>query len=165
MRKRTSLIALTVALGLLGAACSGGSGTAASGTASPTGEPATSPTLSPTATGGGGGGTITIGGQRANDHGTKDVSAQGQLEVQMNDFYFDPTIVKGTPGEQVTIELKNESGVLHNFSIQGQSIDQDVSPGEHQTVTVTIPQSGQAVFFCKYHQSLGMVGALEPSSG
>jgi plastocyanin len=109
------------------------------------------------------GGTTTIVGQKANDHGTKDVSGESSVELEQDNFYFEPTILKGTPGQKLTIELSNEGSALHNFSIPDQSIDQDVQPDTKGEVTVTLPDSGTVVFFCKYHQSQGMVGALEVS--
>jgi plastocyanin len=111
----------------------------------------------------GSGGTTTIAGQKANDHGTKDVSGESSVELEQDNFYFEPTVLKGTPGEKLTIELSNEGSALHNFSIPDQSIDQDVQPDAKGEVPVTFPDSGTLVFFCKYHQSQGMVGALEVS--
>jgi plastocyanin len=110
-----------------------------------------------------GGGTITIAGQKANDHGMRDVSGESSVEVEQDNFYFEPTVLEGTPGQKLTIELSNEGSALHNFSIPDQSIDQDVQPDAKGEVTVTFPNSGTLVFFCKYHQSQGMVGALEAS--
>jgi plastocyanin len=110
-----------------------------------------------------GGGTITIAGQKANDHGMKDVSGKSSVELEQDNFYFEPTVLEGTPGQKLTIELSNEGSALHNFSIPDQSIDQDVQPDAKGEVTVTFPDSGTLVFFCKYHQSQGMVGALEAS--
>jgi plastocyanin len=113
----------------------------------------------------GGGGTITIAGQKANDKGTKDVSGASSSELELDNegktYYFEPTILKGTAGQKITLELSNEGSALHNFSITDQGIDQDVPSEKKAEVTVTFPQSGTLVFFCKYHQTLGMVGALE----
>jgi plastocyanin len=113
----------------------------------------------------GGGGTTTIAGQKANDHGTKDVSGETSAELELdndgNEYYFSPTILKGSAGGKLTLELSNEGSALHNFSITDQGISQDVPSGTKAEVTVTFPQSGTLVFFCKYHQTLGMVGALE----
>jgi plastocyanin len=103
--------------------------------------------------------TMTINGDKANDHGTKTVSG-GELEVELDQFYFEPTVIKGPAGQKVTLELKNEGSTLHNFSLTDQGVSQDVAGGEDKKVTVTIPQSGIVEFFCKYHKSLGMVGEL-----
>ena len=107
---------------------------------------------------GGGGGKKTIAGVPANDHGSKNVS--GEAEVELDDFYFEPTVLRGKPGSQITLELKNEGSTEHNFSIDSQSIDNDVEGGEDAKVTVTFPKSGQLSFYCKYHKGSGMAGAL-----
>jgi plastocyanin len=109
--------------------------------------------------GGGGGGKKTIAGVPANDHGSKTVS--GETEVELDDFYFEPTVLKGKAGSKVTLELKNEGSTEHNLSIDSQGIDKDVEAGEDAKVSVTIPQSGEISFYCKYHKSMGMAGALE----
>lgn len=114
-----------------------------------------------------GSGTTTIAGEKANDHGTKSVSGSTfELEADngSNGFYFNPTVLKGTPGQRVTLEITNEGTVKHNFTVDSQKIDQDLKPGQTVKVAVTFPPSGQAEFHCEYHQSLGMVGALEASS-
>jgi plastocyanin len=108
----------------------------------------------------GSGGTMTIGSDTANDKGTTSVSGKTELEVEMDNFYFEPTVLKGTPGQELKIELSNEGSALHNFTLQAQSIDQDVVQGQKADVTVTFPQSGFLEFFCKYHKARGMVGEL-----
>jgi plastocyanin len=110
------------------------------------------------------GGKKMIAGVEANDHGTKDVSGEsGKVEVEMDDDYFEPTVLEGTPGQKVTLELKNEGERLHNLTIDGQSVDQDIGPEEEGEVDVTFPQSGEISFVCKYHKGVGMAGALAVS--
>lgn len=113
--------------------------------------------------GGGGeeGGTITVGGEKANDHGGKDVSGENELDLELDDFYFEPTVLTGAAGETLTLHLENEGSTEHNFSLTDQGIDQDVENGGKADVTVTFPDSSTLVFFCKYHQNMGMRGALE----
>ena len=109
--------------------------------------------------------TTTIGGVAAVSHGTKDVSGEtGKVEVEMYDYYFEPTVLEGKPGQKVTIELKNEGQTAHTFTVSAQSVDQEVQPGDEAEADVTFPQSGQVSFVCKFHKSMGMVGALEPAS-
>jgi len=109
--------------------------------------------------------TTTIGGVAAKSHGTKDVSGEtGKVEVDMYDYYFEPTVLKGKPGQKVTIELKNEGQTAHTFTVSAQSVDQEVQPGDEAEADVTFPQGGQVTFVCKFHKNMGMVGALEPSS-
>src|SRR5262245_58808496 len=106
------------------------------------------------------GGTTTVGGLKANNHGTKAVESSGRTEVELDDFYFEPTVLKGKAGEKVELELKNEGTVEHSFTVESQGIDKDLEPGDEGEVMVTIPKSGMVSFFCKYHKSDGMAGAL-----
>jgi plastocyanin len=146
MRGRTKfLLPLAVALVLVAAACGGYGGDSKSS--------------------GSEGGTTTVTGQAANDHGSKDVSGESKAEMEMYDYYFEPTVVTGKPGETITLELKNKGKVEHNLSIDGQSVDQNVAAGEQAEVQVTFPKSGTVSFFCKFHQSQGMAGGLTVSGG
>ena len=70
---------------------------------------------------GGGGGKRPIAGVSANDHGTKAVAGKGKTEVELDDFYFQPTVLEGKAGEQVTLELKNEGKVEHSFTVDSQN--------------------------------------------
>jgi plastocyanin len=111
------------------------------------------------------GGSTTIGGMAAELHGTKDVSNEtGKVEIELYDDYFEPTILKGTPGEKVTLELKNEGDNPHTLTISDQGVDQEVQPGDEAEVDVTFPKSGELAFVCRFHESKGMVGALEVSA-
>jgi len=118
--------------------------------------------------GGGGGGTSTesggdqrsIAGVQANDHGTKAVEDSGKTEVELDDFYFEPTVLEGKAGEQVELELKNEGDTAHSFTIDSQGVDKVIEPGDEAEVMVTIPKSGVVSFYCKFHKSSGMAGAL-----
>src|SRR5439155_6928283 len=104
---------------------------------------------------------ITVGSDKANDHGTKSVSGQSTFKLEADSFYFEPTVLKGSAGQQIKLEIDNETkSTLHNFSLQAQNVDQDIQAGKDATVTVTFPQSGTLEFFCKYHRSSGMVGEL-----
>jgi plastocyanin len=110
------------------------------------------------------GGTTTIGDVAANDHGTKDVSGESKVEVELDDDYFEPTVLEGKPGERVTLELKNEGGSEHNLTIEELQIDQDVEPDDEAEVEVAFPDSGTLTFYCKYHRGQGMAGAFRTAS-
>jgi plastocyanin len=113
----------------------------------------------------GGGEKKTVAGVQANDHGTKTASSSGKTEVELDDFYFEPTVIQGKPGAKVELELKNEGKTEHTFTIDSQGVDQDLQPGDEAEVTVTIPKSGAVSFYCKLHKSSGMAGALAVSGG
>jgi plastocyanin len=110
----------------------------------------------------GGGGQVNAAGVQANNHGAKSVS--GETKVELDDYYFEPTILKGKAGQKVTLELDNEGSVDHSFTIDSQSIDTVLAPGKEAKVTVTIPKSGSVSFYCKFHKSSGMAGALQSST-
>ncbi|MFN2594551.1 MAG: cupredoxin domain-containing protein [Actinomycetota bacterium] len=148
-KKGAGAIALALIAALMFAACGGGNDNSSSSSGSSSDK---------------GGGTITIQGQSANDHGTKDAAGASSVEVEMDDYYFSPTVITGTAGEKVTIELKNEGSTTHNFSVPSEHISKDVSPDSSASVQVTIPDSGETLFFCKFHASMGMRGGLQVSS-
>jgi plastocyanin len=110
-----------------------------------------------------GGGTTTIAGGPASDHGTKDVSGMSSADLALYDFYFEPTVLKGTLGQTIKLELDNKGKVEHNLTITGQQVDQNVAAGKKAEVQVTFPKSGTVSFFCKFHQSQGMAGGLTVS--
>lgn len=93
--------------------------------------------------------------------GTKDLSGAG-IEVELDDFYFSPTFIKGgTPGSTVKLELKNEGKQPHTFTSSALGLDETLQPGTSKDVSVTLPQSGATEFHCTFHQqSNGMQGAF-----
>jgi len=144
MRRGTVIVALAL-LVLAAAGCGSSSSSSSGGT---------------TTEESGGGGQKTIAGVKANDHGTKAAEDTGKTEVELDDFYFSPTVLTGKPGQKVTLELKNEGNTEHSFTIDSQNVDQELGPGEEAEVDVTIPKSGVVSFYCKFHKSSGMAGAL-----
>jgi plastocyanin len=157
MRRALMFAAVTLAV-VAAAGCGGSSG----------GSNASSTSTSEGSGSGGGGGQINAAGVQANDHGSK--AASGETKVEIDDYYFEPTVLKGTPGQKVTLELDNEGSTEHTFTVDSQGVDQELQPGDEAKVTVTIPKSGAISFYCKFHKSEGMAGALvangsSPSSG
>jgi plastocyanin len=152
MRRSTPLVitALAAASLLFAGACSSSSSSA-----------------SPAAAGSGSGaesGKITIGSDQANDHGTEDATGKSSFEIDANNdegFYFKPTILTGSASQSLTLEIKNEGTVPHNFSIESLGVDVTINPGSSQEVDVKFPASGTVEFFCSFHRSLGMAGELE----
>lgn len=146
--RRGVVIVAVVALVLIAAGCGSSSSSSSGGEGTTTEESS------------GNGGQKTIAGVNANDHGTKAVEDNGKTEVEMDDYYFEPTVLQGKPGEKVTLELKNEGQTEHTFTIDSQGVNQDLGPGEEAEVDVTIPKSGVVSFYCRFHKSEGMAGAL-----
>jgi len=109
--------------------------------------------------------STTIMGSQVESHGTKDVTtASGKVEIELYDNYFEPTILKGKPGQMVELELKNEGKAAHTFTLADQSVDKEIQPGDETEAKVKFPASGELKFVCKFHQGQGMIGALQSSS-
>ena len=110
---------------------------------------------------------VTLDG-KVNNKGTKDISTKkaATLEIEADDYYFEPTFVKVQPGEKVTIELKNEGSTTHTFTSDKLNVDQQLSAGKSKKFTVTVPSSGTAFqFHCDFHEGMGMQGAFFTKTG
>jgi plastocyanin len=103
--------------------------------------------------------TIEVDGETANYEGTEEVTG-GSVEFEEDDFYFEPTVLTGEPGTEVTLEITNEGDSEHNLTIEEQDIDEDTGPGDTATVDVEIPESGLVQFYCSFHTAQDMRGAL-----
>lgn len=101
-----------------------------------------------------------IAGLTANNHGQKDVTGQSAVTIEADNYYFSPSVLKGSAGQKVTLTIDNSSGTQHNFSVDARNINKDVSSHSKVTATVTFPSSGVLSFYCSYHKSQGMVGGL-----
>jgi len=110
-----------------------------------------------------GGPPVTLSGT-VNDHGTKDLGSAKEVDVELDDFYFGPTFVKSAPGTTLTLELENEGGAAHTFTVDGLT-DTTVQPGQKAEATITLPASGAVRFYCKFHQGQGMQGAFYFNAG
>jgi len=106
------------------------------------------------------GGTSAGGSGSFNNHGSKAVTGSS-IDVEADNYYFEPSVITGKPGEKVTVTIENEGSTEHNFSIESQDVDEDIDAGKDVTVTVTMPSSGTVSFFCEYHKSQGMAGELK----
>jgi YVTN family beta-propeller protein len=104
--------------------------------------------------------SIKLGETTFSDHGTRDARGQAELDLEADDYYFGPTFLHGQPGQQLKLEVENESGTFHNISVPGLQIDRDIPPHGTTEIEVTFPQSGAMRFFCKFHAALGMNGEL-----
>jgi plastocyanin len=147
MRRIRAAVAPLAALALVLAACGGGSsgGPSSIGTGS-----------TPNA----GGNSPTIAGLHANNHGTADVTGKSTVTLEANNYYFQPSVLKGTPGQQLTLHVVNATGTGHNITVDAQHINKDLDAHGNSDLKVTLPASGVLAFWCEYHKSLGMVGGL-----
>ncbi|HEV2891508.1 MAG TPA: cupredoxin domain-containing protein [Frankiaceae bacterium] len=107
----------------------------------------------------GGGPPVALTGT-VNDHGTKDARGGGEVEVELDDFYFGPTFVRAAPGATLTLKLENEGAAAHTLTIDGLGVDVTVQPDAKGEASVTLPASGAVRFYCRFHQGQGMQGAF-----
>ncbi len=156
-RRAFALLSLVVLLGV--AACGAASTSAGQASPAPTQLASTA-----TSTSGAASGTCPASSglpADTNMHGAAAASGS-QISIEASDFFFSPTCVTGLRSGTITLTVHNGGVVLHNVSIPALQIDQDMSPG--QTITVQVKMGNTPlVFFCKYHQGSGMLGALIPA--
>ena len=110
---------------------------------------------------------VTLEG-KVNIKGTKDISSKktATLELEADDYYFEPTFVKVQPGEKVRITLENEGKATHTFTSDGLNIDQEIAAGKKATFSLTVPSDGTAFqFHCTFHEGMGMQGAFYTKTG
>ena len=113
--------------------------------------------------GGGGNGATGFDIQDAEDHGAVDLSGQSETSLELDDFYFMPTVLIGEPGQTINIELENEGQAPHTFTTADGSVDEELQAGQRVEVDVTFPDSGALAFECRFHAGQGMIGALSVS--
>src|ERR671919_684476 len=75
------------------------------------------------------GGTLQVAGEEANDHGTVDVTGRAEVEMELDDFYFEPTVLSGQAGQTLTVKMFNEGDQAHTFTIGSIGVDVEVPPG------------------------------------
>lgn len=103
---------------------------------------------------------VTVQGTEINYHGQRSVVGESSVSMELDDNYFEPSVLIGSPGQELTLNLHNEGDIEHTFTIESQGIDTELGPGEEDQVTVTFPQSKRTDFICTYHISGGMGGVL-----
>ncbi len=90
----------------------------------------------------------------------KDATRLAELHLVADEYYFEPALLRGTPGQKLKLEIENESATLHSFTIPEQNLDMNIPPKGKVVVEVTFPPSGMVSFFCRFHSAMGMDGEL-----
>jgi plastocyanin len=99
-----------------------------------------------------------------NDHGAGEIE-NDELELELDDNYFAPTFARGTPGEEVTVQLVNEGNASHTFTSDALGVDEELGPDDSSSVTITLPEEGAVEFHCRFHGEQGMKGAFYFNEG
>lgn len=98
-----------------------------------------------------------------NEHGTETFTEnEFGVEMELDNFYFEPTYVKSPGDSTATMELHNEGDVQHTFTIDDLDVDEELAPDERKTITVEIGTETRYEFYCRFHAPQGMRGALQP---
>lgn len=105
-------------------------------------------------------GTIVVAGKSANNQGTEEVVGASDFEMEMYDFFFRPTVLSGSAGQTINLELLNNGSNPHTFTIDAAQVDVQVQPGLNATTKVSFPKSGTILFYCRFHAEGGMRGGL-----
>jgi plastocyanin len=97
---------------------------------------------------------------KTNDEGDRGDATSGTLEVELEDFYINPTYTIASPGATVKLSLKNTGSAAHTFTSAALGVDETLQPGASKDVEVTMPASGATEYHCRFHQASGMQGAF-----
>jgi plastocyanin len=143
MRNRTVIVATLLALGVVATACTTSASSSAAATSS---SASTTPTTSPIPT---------------SPAPPADVTGKTSFTIDTYDNFFSPNTLTGSAGQQLKLTIANKGAATHTFTIASENIDVLLTPGTSQTVQVMFPKSGSTQFVCRFHESIGMVGALQ----
>lgn len=97
------------------------------------------------------------GGDEGNGgDGGADTGGGGATSITIAGFAYDPSTVTVSSGA-TEIEITNEDDTDHTFTLDDDSVDQEIAAGE--TATVTVDVSSTTGFHCTIHPD--MTGTLE----
>jgi plastocyanin len=96
------------------------------------------------------------GGDTEGDGSATPAGSTSDLSITASDFQFSPNELTLPSGES-SITVTNEGAVEHSFTLDDDSVSEDIEPGD--SVTVTVDLTADAGFHCKYHPDQ-MTGTL-----
>jgi plastocyanin len=97
------------------------------------------------------------GGGEGTGAGDEGAGGAGATTLTMVDNAFQPSSLTVSSGSD--LELSNEGQTIHNLSIEGTDLSEDVETGQSTTVTIDL-DPGDYSMFCEYHRSAGMEGVI-----
>jgi plastocyanin len=97
------------------------------------------------------------GGDTGGDTGGDGGDGAAAASLTMTDNAFEPADLTVAAGAEV--EVANDGQALHNLTVEGADIDEDVDAGASTTVTMDL-DPGEYRMVCEYHEAEGMEGTL-----
>ena len=74
-----------------------------------------------------------------------------QVEVELDDYYFAPTFLRGNPGQRLVLAVeKTAASTLHTVTIPALRIDRDVPPKDRAELTVASPRPGSSTSSARF---------------
>lgn len=97
----------------------------------------------------------------ANDHGTKTFTTESfETDLELDNFYFEPTTIKAPGGATATLKLFNEGSATHTFTIDALNVDEELASEARKTIEVELGTETRYEFYCRFHGSQGMRGSF-----
>ncbi len=86
----------------------------------------------------------------------------GEITLQANEFAYSPATLRLDRAGQVTITLRNQGQLEHDFTIEGAKGTLLVKANSTGKATFTIPKAGTYTYACTVqgHKEAGMKGTL-----
>lgn len=98
-----------------------------------------------------------------NDQGTETFTEEAfEVELELDNFYFEPTYIKAPGGATATLNLHNEGEAPHTFTIDALEVDEELQPGDEKTIEVELGTETRYEYYCRFHRDQGMRGAFQP---
>lgn len=109
--------------------------------------------------------TVPIGGRPAANFGSESVAGLSRATVGLFDGHYAPTVLVGTPGQELSVLLENRGTRRHAFTIPSQDVDVVLDRDDHARARVKFPESGILAFYDGLDRGSRMRGGLRAGDG
>ena len=73
------------------------------------------------------------------------------VEITIEDFSFDPTVINIDLGDEIAAELANDGEQTHTFTVNEFLVDEELTSGQDADVSFTPNEPGEFTYFCRIH--------------
>lgn len=91
------------------------------------------------------------------ENGTTKKAGGEATTLSAIDNAFQPAALTVSSGAEV--EFTNDGQALHNLTIEGTDVNEDLEAGENTTIPLDV-DAGEYAMFCVYHRAVGMEGTI-----